>query len=49
MLILIKIINEENILKNKDFDEVGYSIEDKEKIKFWVAKDDKNISVFGLE
>ena len=48
-LILIKIINEENINKNKDFDEVGYSIEDKEKIKFWVAKDDKNISVFGLE
>ena len=50
-LILIKIIGEENINKNKnkDFDEVGYSIEEKEKIKFWVAKDDKNISVFGLE
>ena len=50
-LILIKIIGEENINKNKnkDFDEVGYSIEDREKIKFWVAKDDKNISVFGLE
>ena len=50
-LILIKIIGEESVNKNKnkDFDEVGYSIEDREKIKFWVAKDDKNISVFGLE
>ena len=48
-LILIKIIDEEEINKNKDFDEVGYAIEDREKIKFWVAKDNKNISVYGLE
>ena len=49
-LILIKIIdNEDKLNKGKDFDEVGYSIEDMEKIKFWVAKDDKNICIYGLE
>ena len=49
-LILIKIIdNEEKLNKGKDLDEVGYSIDDIEKIKFWVAKDDKNISIYGLE
>jgi hypothetical protein len=48
-LILIKIIWNENIIKNKDYDEDGYSIDEMEKIKFWVAKDDKNISIFSLE
>ena len=49
-LILIKIIdNEEKLNKGKDLDEFGYSIDDIEKIKFWVAKDDKNICIYGLE
>ena len=47
-LILIKLINED-VNKNKDFDEEGYSLDDMEKIKFWVAKDDKNISMYSLE
>ena len=49
-LILIKIIDKEKNNKNyKDFDEAGHNIDDIEKIKFWVAKDDKNISVYSLE
>ena len=50
-LILIKIIDKEknNNKNNKDFDEAGHTIDDIEKIKFWVAKDDKNISVYSLE
>ena len=48
-LILIKILNEDILNKNKDYDEVGYTLDDIEKIKFWVAKDDKNISVNNLE
>ena len=47
-LICIKIIDNDNN-KNKDLDEDGYTIDDIEKIKFWVAKDDKNISVYNLE
>ena len=49
-LILIKIIdNDDKNKNNKNFDEVGYSIEEMEKIKFWVAKDDKNITIYSLE
>ena len=48
-LICIKIIDNDNNNKNKDLDEDGYTIDDIEKIKFWIAKDDKNISVYNLE
>ena len=49
-LISIKIIDSDNgNNKNKDLDEDGYTIDDIEKVKFWVAKDDKNISVYNLE
>ena len=47
---MIKIIdNDDKNKNNKNFDEVGYSIEEMEKIKFWVAKDDKNITIYSLE
>ena len=54
-LILIKIIEDnkdknENKGKNlNDSDEEKKSISDLEKIKFWVAKDDKNLSIYNLE
>ena len=46
-LILIKIIEhdkDENIS-----DDNKNTISDLEKIKFWVAKDDKNLSIYSLE
>ena len=49
-LILIKIIdNGDKFNKNKNVNKEGYNLEDDEKNKFWVAKDDKNISIYGLE
>ena len=51
-LILIKIIDndmDKNEKKDNKNDEEKYSIIDMEKIKFWVPKDDKNISVYNLE
>ena len=57
-LILIKIIDEnnndnqnkdKNNKKNKKDDDDITSINDLEKIKFWVSKDDKNISIYNLE
>ena len=50
-LILIKIVDREGIVigNNNKNDEESNSIMDLEKIKFWVAKDDKNISVYNLE
>ena len=54
-LILIKIIEKEKGNENKpknvnnEEDEEKYSIQDIEKTKFWVAKDDKNITIFSLE
>ena len=54
-LILIKIIEKEKRNENKPKnannvdDEEKYSINDIEKTKFWVAKDDKNITIFSLE
>ena len=54
-LILIKIIEKEKTNENKPKnvndidDEEKYSINDMEKTKFWVAKDDKNITIFSLE
>ena len=50
-LILIKIIHKEGNLsgKNNKSDEDCKSIMDMEKVKIWVAKDDKNISVYDLE
>ena len=49
-LIYIKIIERDKDIneKNKN-DEDNYSISEMEKIKFWVAKDDKNITVYNLE
>ena len=44
-LILIKIIENENISDCDNKNTIG----DLEKIKFWVAKDDKNISIYSLE
>ena len=54
-LILIKIIdkdkdkneNEGKSLYEKNDDKM--SINDLEKIKFWISKDDKNISIYSLE
>ena len=49
-LILIKIIDNDDKNKgNKNLEEFGYTFEDMEKVKFWVAKDDKNISIYNLE
>ena len=50
-LILIKIVDKkENIIGNKNnYDDMEYTKDEMEKIKFWVAKDDKNISVYNLE
>ena len=57
-LILIKIIDEDNndIKNNEKINKVNNvkdnditSINDLEKIKFWVSKDDKNISIYDLE
>ena len=54
-LILIKIIEKEKGNENKPKnlndidDEEKYSLKDIEKTKFWVAKDDKNITIFNLE
>ena len=40
----------ENIIGNKNnYDDMEYTKDEMEKIKFWVAKDDKNISVYNLE
>ena len=47
-LILIKLIDN-NKNGDKDLDEDTCSIDDIEKNKFWIAKDDKNITVFNLE
>ena len=51
-LISIKIIDKEmkeNKKNIKQNDDEIMSINDIEKVKFWVAKDDKNISIFNLE
>ena len=51
-LILIKIIdknnNDNNTKQEKEDDEIN-SISDLEKIFLWIAKDDKNISIYNLE
>ena len=54
-LIFIKIVdgnsdkNENKDKKGNEIDDDNNSINDIEKIKFWIAKDDKNISVYGLD
>ena len=53
-LISLKIIDKDNDAKkdnkyNNNNDEEKKSISEIEKIKFWVAKDNKNISIFNLE
>ena len=45
-LILIKIIEND---KDENISDSKNTIADLEKIKFWVAKDDKNISIYSLE
>ena len=50
-LILIKIIDKERNISGNNYirDEDSKSILDLEKVRFWVAKDDKNISIYNLE